>query len=73
MIIFLIKTKCVIFNINSIPSIMNFLENLDGVSFGYFLCQYLMALIPISCEIFEYNVSTSNDARSVLSGTAEDK
>ena len=32
-----------------------------------------MALIPISFGIFEYNVSTSNDARSVLSGTAEGK
>ena len=30
-----------------------------------------MALIPSLCGIFEYNDSTSNDARRVFSGTAE--
>ena len=32
-----------------------------------------MALIPSLCVIFDYNDSTSNDARSVVLGTAEGK
>ena len=32
-----------------------------------------MVSIPSSFGIFEYNYSTSNDARSVFSGTAEGK
>ena len=35
---------------NSIPSIMRFLGNLDGVSFGYFLSQYLMAQFQAHVE-----------------------
>ena len=73
-IVFLVIKKCVIFNINSITSMMKFFlgKSRWGI-IGHFLSHYLMALIPSLCVIFEYNDSTSNDARSVFSGTAEGK